>query len=334
MDVLPVQRVPKKRTYIIRSISLVVILLVGVVLTYAAFFGPASADDSIQSVVIQPDTTQAQVAAQLRNDGYGKSTWALRATYAAVSNGAPIRPGAYDLRKNQDAWSIARTLAGPPRMVFITFPPGIRKEQIGEILARQLGWNEQQKATWNAVATTLDPNFMEGVYYPDTYLIPSDQSPEQIAARMRGRFLEVFAPYAQEAKEKRISIATVLTMASIIDREAGATDKALVSGILWNRLRDGMRLQADATLQYARGTSGAWWPVPKSEDKFIDSPFNTYKKAGLPPHPINNPSMASVAAALNPQETPCLFYLHANNQQIYCSLTYAQHKKNVDTYLR
>ncbi len=233
-----------------------------------------------------------------------------------------------------DAWSLASVLADPPALAFVTFPQGLRKEQVGSILADALNWTEEQRKEWDTVATAPSPDLIEGVYYPDTYLIPSDQTPEQIAARMRGRFMDVFAPYAKEAQDQGLNWQKVLTLASIVDRESSKTDKALVAGILWNRLEDGMKLQADATLQYIKGTEGNWWPAPTSDDKYLDSDFNTYQNAGLPPHPIDSPGMDSVAAVLEPADTDCIYYLHDANHQIHCSLTYAGQKKNVDRYLR
>ena len=83
----------------------------------------------------------------------------------------------------------------------------------------------------------------------------------------------------------------------------------LISGIIHNRLKIGMPLQIDATLQYITGQSNNWWPVPRSEDKEIDSPFNTYQNKGLPPLPIATPSKDAIRAALNPAKTDCLYYL-------------------------
>ncbi|MEO6536600.1 MAG: endolytic transglycosylase MltG, partial [Candidatus Paceibacterota bacterium] len=91
---------------------------------------------------------------------------------------------------------------------------------------------------------------------------------------------------------------------------------------------------ADATLQYIKGTEGNWWPTPLSADKYLKSPFNTYQHTGLPPHPINNPSLESIAAVLNPESTNCLFYLHDASHDIHCSVTYGGQKSNVNKYLK
>lgn len=311
-----------------------VLLLVGSLLTYAHFFGPVDSSAVPAQYLIQPGTESIPtVANDMAAQGIVKSAWALRiALYK--EGGSHVRPGGYVVGRNMDAWTVAKVLTEPPALAFVTFPSAIRKEQMADILADALGWSDAQKEEWNTVATNPGPDFAEGVYYPDTYLIPSDQSPSQIAARMRGRFTDVFAPYAAQAQQKRIPWQKVLTLASIVDRESGKTDKALVAGILWNRLDSGMKLQADATLQYVKGKEGNWWPQPTSADKYLDSPFNTYQHTGLPPHPIDNPSLESIAAVLNPDETDCIFYLHDASHQIHCSITYAGQVKNVNTYLR
>jgi UPF0755 protein len=129
---------------------------------------------------------------------------------------------------------------------------------------------------------------------------------------------------------------TALKIASIIQREAaGKKDMNLISGIIWNRIFNGMKLQIAATLQYAKGSEeDGWWQRVNSEDKKIDSSYNTYLHAGLPPGPIANPGLAAISAAYNPQKTNCLFYLHDKKRKIHCATTYEQHKKNIDIYLK
>ena len=95
-----------------------------------------------------------------------------------------------------------------------------------------------------------------------------------------------------------------------------------------------MLLQADATLQYLRGTEGDWWPQPDVEDKDDESLYNTYEHKGLPPAPIATPSLASIEAVLDPQATKCLYYLHDAYGRIHCSTNYEAHKANVNRYLR
>lgn len=321
-----------RKRHVLWSAGSLLALLIGSLLLYSHLFGPVDAAAQPSQFIVREDASMADVIENLSATHMVRSAWALR--IALASEPGHIRPGSYSLGQEMDAWTVAKVLTDPPAMAFVTFPPGIRKEQMGDILADALGWSDAQKKDWNTVATDPEPGFAEGVYYPDTYLIPSDQSPEQIAARMRGRFTDVFAPYAQQAQKEDLPWTEVLTLASIVDRESAKSDKALVAGILWNRLKSGMLLQADATLQYAKGTEGNWWPTPTSADKYLSSAFNTYQHTGLPPHPIDNPSMDSVEAVLNPDKTDCLYYLHDSSHQIHCSLTYDGQVQNVNTYLR
>ncbi|PIZ54462.1 aminodeoxychorismate lyase, partial [Candidatus Uhrbacteria bacterium CG_4_10_14_0_2_um_filter_41_21] len=93
------------------------------------------------------------------------------------------------------------------------------------------------------------------------------------------------------------------------------------------RLFINMRLQIDSSLQYVRGSNPnePWWPIPVPNDKYLDSPYNTYQNKGLPPGPIANPSIDAIIATLNPRETDCLFYFHDSDSNFHCTPTYKEH---------
>lgn len=323
----------RSRRYAVKAGACFVGALFVIGLLYSHLFGPTNAKGEAGTFLVTPGQDVGAVSRALKEQGLVESRIVTELVLEHAAGDKGIRPGSYDANGRMDLWTLTKVLTSMPRMVFVTIPSSVRKEQIGEQLAEELFWGPEQRAAWVA-ATEADPDMMEGVYYPDTYLIPTDQSPAAIAARLRGRFADVFAKYADEAKAKGLEWNEVLTLASIVDREASKTDRELVAGILWNRLEIGMALQADATLQYVAGEEGSWWEAPKAAYKYIDSPFNTYKYAGLPPHPINNPTVESVEAVLNPQVTGCMFYLHDANHQIHCSITYSGQKANVNKYLR
>jgi UPF0755 protein len=183
----------------------------------------------------------------------------------------------------------------------------------------------------------MGTDYVEGVYYPDTYLIPVDETGAQVAKRFIDRFNEKFAPYAQKFLDADIRWVTALKIASLIEREAGAlADMKLISGIIWNRLNTNMLLQIDATMQYTREKKpdGSWWGGIDLAQMKSDSPYNTYVYKGLPPTPICSPSITSIEAVLNPEETECLYYLHDKSRQIHCAKTYAEHKENIKLYLQ
>lgn len=312
-----------------------VLALLALGLFYSYLFGPTDKFAQVQEFIVEEGETYGDVVKELKEKNLIRDEGAFRLAYLRYAKGRDVRAGGYKISGAMDTWSIAESLARPPFFVWITIKPGERKEQIAEKLVRELNWSDAEVSEWLGTSTVLAPSYTEGVYFPDTYLIPSDYTPGEVAERFRSRFKQEFAEYAARAGEKDMLWTDVLTLASLVEREASRTDKALVAGILWNRIHEGMPLAVDATLQYVKGNKEiGWWPVPKSEDKFLESPFNTYLNTGLPPHPIANPSTASIEAVIDYEETDCLFYIHDNDGVIHCSPSYAGHLANIDRYLR
>jgi UPF0755 protein len=247
-----------------------------------------------------------------------------------------IKPGGYELSQNMWAFDVFKKINSKPDLVWVSYSSCLRKEQIGEILAEALGWSNQELTKWNTIYTNLKPEYFEGVYYPDTYLIPVSESGEQVAKRLISRFNEKFAPLADKYIAANIRWVTGLKIASLIAREAaGINDMKLISGIIWNRLEQGMPLQIDATMQYTLGKNnqGKWWGLIDIKEKQSDSPYNSYLYKGLPPTPICSPNIDYIEASLNPEKTDCLFYLHDHFKQIHCSVTYEEHLQNIKKYL-
>lgn len=230
--------------------------------------------------------------------------------------------------------SFYQNLANPSmKMVYIQ--EGLRKEEIAEIVGTKLGWNEKEKNTFINAHLALDTDNLEGKYFPKTYLLYKDEDPMGVTATMLKQFSKETSKVRKQKRMEVINEDTALKIASIIQREAGGkSDMKLISGIIWNRLWAGMRLQMDATLQYAKGNEEeGWWQQVESSDKKINSPYNTYKEEGLPPSPIANPGLAAIEAAYNPQKTSCMFYLHDKKRRIHCAKTYEEHKRNIAKYL-
>lgn len=321
-----------RRRFILAGLAALAFLILSL-LVYAQLFGSVTGYSESEEFIVNPDDSIEEVARGLKELNFIRSELAFRIAFAATGE-ADILEGGYTISRSQDAWVIAEAFARPPYLAWVIIPPGMRKEEIANLLAKKLKWTDEVKQKWVEVYTAPDKTLIEGVYFGDTYLIASDQDPEAVAKRLRGRFEEVFAPYAQKAAAKGLSWNEVITMASLVEREAARNDKALVAGILWNRIDIGMALQVDATLQYIRGKEGNWWPAPEAADKKLESPFNTYKYPGLPPHPIANPSLDSIIAVLEPDATDCIYYLHDLDGKIHCSETYAGQKANVNRYLR
>ncbi len=230
--------------------------------------------------------------------------------------------------------SFYQNLANPTVRI-VRIQEGLRKEQIADIMGDKLGWTEIQKTAFLNAHLAIDSENLEGRYFPKTYMIPKDEDPMGVTAVMLHEFARQNEKIKKPKSTQIINQDTALKIASIIQREAaGKQDMKLISGIIWNRIFAGMKLQMDATLQYAKGNEeDGWWQLVSPVDKKIDSTYNTYLHTGLPPSPIANPGLAAIEAAYNPQKTSCIFYLHDHNRQIHCSKTYEEHKRNISKYL-
>ncbi|MCL4405570.1 endolytic transglycosylase MltG [Patescibacteria group bacterium] len=324
------------------SICLAVVILLVAIFVFGV--SAPSKDRRQAQFTVNPNESTAQIGNDLQKYGFIRSSLAFYALFP-FSGKSQFQPGGYYLSPSMNLFGIISALsAAHPPLAWVTIPPGLRKEQIGDLLKTALDWTSSEESGFIATDTTInwtvnpptpDKDYFEGVYLPDTYLIPATSTPAQVAARLQDHFEEVFAPYAKEAAAQNIKWTTVLKVASIIQREAsGAQDMGIISGIIWNRLADRMYLDIDSTVQYARGNTGAgWWAPIKPADEKIDSPYNTYLHTGLPPAPIAEPSLAAIEAAIYPATTTCLYYIHDSSGQIHCSPTYQGQLENIKKYL-
>lgn len=236
-------------------------------------------------------------------------------------------------------WSVLADLSfyqnlANPSVRIIKIQEGLRKEQIADIVGDKLGWDESERTEFINAHLALGLPNLEGYYFPKSYMIPRDDDPIEVSQLMLGEFNKQTKAIVKAKNTRIINEDTAVKIASIIQREAGGkSDMRLISGIIWNRLFKGMKLQMDATLQYAKGNEeDGWWQTVEPEDKKIDSPYNTYLHTDLPPSAIANPGLAAIEAAYNPQKTDCMYYLHDKKGKIHCAKTYAEHKKNIDRY--
>lgn len=221
-----------------------------------------------------------------------------------------------------------------PSVKIVQVREGLRKEEIAEIMAEKLGWDESEKDQFLNAHLALNTDNLEGHYFPKTYMLLRGENPFQVSTTMFHEYTKQTETIKKTKQAKIINPDTALKIASIIQREAaGKGDMKLISGIIWNRVFSGMKLQIDATLQYAKGNEeDGWWKQVNPEDKSINSPYNTYLHKELPPSAIANPGLAAIEAAYNPQKTSCMYYLHDKNRKIHCSKTYDEHKRNIARY--
>ncbi len=222
---------------------------------------------------------------------------------------------------------LIQQLASPSARTLVIFS-GERKEEVAQNFANILRWDTDKQSQFLDLAAGSTPTIEEGVFFPGKYVVERTATPQVVADKVRSEFsTHVITRYTREVSNL-VPLRDALTIASLLEREAfDFTDMRIISGIIWNRLFVDMPLQLDASLQYVKGSQSdmPWWPRVRPADKFIDSPYNTYKNTGLPPGPIANPSVEAIVAALNPKQTDCFYYFHDQNGVFYCNETYEGH---------
>jgi UPF0755 protein len=177
----------------------------------------------------------------------------------------------------------------------------------------------------------IDADTLEGYLFPDTYYFPKGIKLEDIPRKMVQRYKTVFVDsYRSRAKELGFTEQQIITLASIVEKEAKVlSERKLIAAVYYNRLKLGMKLQADPTAVY--GTK-AWITKITANDLKRKSPYNTYLHKGLPPGPIANPGEGAILAALYPEKVDYLFFVAQGDGSHYFSKDYSAHEKAVNRY--
>jgi UPF0755 protein len=311
-----------------------VIIFAGIL--YFLFFAAPQGSVEPERFVVPLNASRSQAIQSLVDEGFIKSSFGFNIALLLRGKFGAIAPGGYKISKNQNVFQIAGILTAEPYMKWVVVPEGERKEQIADMLAQELDWSNQTKNEFLNEYASKGTDYKEGIYFPDTYLLPKDETGGQIAERFIAHFQEKFAPLYPQFTKQNVRWPTAIKIASLVEREAAnENDMPLIAGIIWNRLLQNMKLDIDATIQYARGDIGnGYWAPLISGDTKMNSPYNTYLHAGLPPTPISNPGLPAIEAVLNPAKTKCLYYIHDKDGVIHCAITYAEHQANIEKYLK
>jgi UPF0755 protein len=280
-----------------------------------------------------------QVGAFLRSRGVIRSAGAFALYVRARGLDSQIQAGEYVFPAHRSLHEIVDMLGsgGRPPAIWVSFPEGFTARQVAQRL------QEARLASVPAVmhvvrATSLRIDGartagLEGYLYPETYLIPRHASAAAIARMMTREFLKRLPKDHNLARHGLgYNVPQIITVASMVEREAKADDeRKLIAGVMYNRLRLGMPLQVDATIEYAL-------PAHKTalslHDLALNSPYNTYVHPGLPPTPIANPGAKSIAAAFHPAKTSYLYYVYKGNGHHQFSRTLQEQKAAEQRYLR
>ena len=311
----------------IPTIGIGIILILIIIVILFQFSAPQRGAEG-ERIVVNQTTSEKELIPKLKEQGYIKSEWAFNFALSVKGWKGKIKPGGYNISKSMNVWQLADVLANKPYQKWIVIPEGLRKEEVAERMQGLFNWDETIKEDFISQSK-------EGYLFPDTYLLNLDYTAEDVAKRMKTQFNEKLSDLFVEATKNNIRNDTVIVLASLIQKEAGnEKEMPLIAGVIWNRWLKGMPFQIDATVQYALGEPGNWWPKVKPEDYKTDSPYNTYTNKGRPPAPICNPGLAAIDAVVNSEDSEYFYYLHDNKGQIHLAKTYEEHLKNIEKYLK
>lgn len=313
-------------------------MVVGLAFIFGLFlwwlFSPVNVSDiSVRHITIPKGTSVGSITSQLESQGIVRSSFVLLLMLRGKDSRAIIQSGSYELSPSMSVGEVADQLLSGSKDNWVTLLEGWRVEEVADELAREFGLRYFNPTEFMELARST-----EGRLFPDTYLFPKQASASLVLTTLLDTFEKKYQQALSEVGAPQLTKEETLILASLLEREAkDLKDKKIVAGILLNRLKAGIALQVDATLQYIKGydaTKKTWWPQPKSLDKAIKSPFNTYLNRGLPPAPICNPGLNALKAAVAPTKSDYFYYLTDGEGRMHYARTLEEHNANINRYLK
>lgn len=302
---------------------LIVLAVAALAWVWWASAAPSSSSETVE-VTVEPGTPVRELGVRLEREGVIRSRWLFEGWLRASGDAPRIQAGTYEFPRNLTLPAVVdRLLEGATVLVTVTIPEGLRIEEAAGAAAR--GPAEVDSAAFARLATdpvlvdsllpssffaepAQTPSTLEGYLFPETYRVDPATDARDLVGIMVEEFRETFeAEWLARADSIGRSVHEIVTLASIVEEEARvAEERPVIAGVFWNRLGEGMRLEADPTVQYALGGHR---DRVLYRDLEVESPYNTYRVEGLPPGPIASPGRASLEATLWPDSVPWLFFV-------------------------
>lgn len=301
--------------------------------------GPAT------EIVIPPGTSTQAIAEQLAAAGVFKRSWTFALLVRLRGDGAKLKAGRYRFEGPYSVLDVEQKLVqGDVERREVTFPEGRNIFEMSEIVAKA-GLSAERflaAAKDPALIQDLDPDAktLEGYLFPETYELNDPVSESALVAEMVKHSKSVFSelglpPSGRAINGQALSLREIVTLASIVELETAApVERPHIAGVFLNRLRIGMRLQTDPTVIYAMKLAGTYAGNIRKTDLSGDSPYNTYRFAGLPPGPIGSPGRSALLAVLEPEPTEDLYFVSRNDGTHVFSKTLRDHERAVDEFQR
>ncbi len=333
------KRIEKNKKILTKAVSFIAIAALVIFGGYFyADFMPKSAEGSVVVTIPQGAGT-VRVAKELKKNNLISSEYFYRVMSKICGIDGKYNSGKFNVDRSAGYQKIFKTLTQPGEdinAVTVTIPEGYEIYKIADLLESK-GLIDKDKFYYLINYGTFDYDFvknipqrdsrLEGYLFPDTYkFVPNDEY--GTINEMLGRYEQVYQKYASQIDESGMTMDEIITLASIIEREAqGDHDRKLVSSVFHNRLKssDYPYLQSCATVQYVLKERK---PVLSVKDTQIDSPYNTYINKGLPIGPIASPGEKAIEAAINPEKSEYLFFVLGSDGKHHFSKTFNEHLQN------
>jgi UPF0755 protein len=308
-----------------------------------------SSDATPIPFTIEAGENGATIATRLERQGVISDAELFRLLLRYWGVDEHLEAGDYLLQRNMPMSEVVSQLQhGRLLAKTVTIREGLRAEEVAHLLAAE-GLADQEEFIrlvrddafhydFLRDRPSIAPKTLEGFLFPDTYQFAVNISTTALIDTMLQNFDQrVTIDMRQQALDNGLTLFQALTLASIVEREAVIPEeRPIIASVYLNRLRRGIYLEADPTVQYAKGydvSTGTWWPPLKAEElRTVDSPFNTYIHPGLPPGPICSPGLASLEAVLNPAQTNYLFFLAKGDGSHVFAETFEEQLANQEKY--
>lgn len=291
-------------------------------------------------VEVERGWNSGRILEHLRTRGVLRDDFVPLVYLKVLRRGDSLKAGIYEFREEMSPVEVIDTLVrGDVILRTVVIREGLDRFAIGEAMAAA-GFGSVEE--WTRVTSEPDlvrdlspeAESLEGFLFPDTYKLTPGTPPARIAGVMVQNFREKFGDKLAFISTG-LSVHETVTLASIVETEARLPrERPMIASVYLNRIRRKMLLQADPTVIYALKLAGRWDGNIRKDDLKADSPYNTYRAAGLPPGPIANPGLASLEAAANPAKTSFLYFVSRNDGSHVFSGSLAEHNRHVQEYQR
>ena len=300
-------------------------------------------NSSLREFEVKKGETLNSIVERMFKEGLIRNTSGMKLAAYITGSQNKLKAGKYILRSGSTFFEILDELkkGGKRKQKRVVIPEGIWQNKLAGLLRRELKLDSAKVMRLSSDkkfirSLGLNVDNLEGYLLPETYYFFVDVDENEVLQRLKYENDKIFEPARIQAQMEKLKMNRhqILTLASIIDGESNKVSEfPLISAVYHNRLRKGIPLQADPTIQYLKRNRRRYNKI-YYKDLEINSPFNTYKNAGLPPAPINNPGKEAIYAALFPANVSYLYFVADGKGGHKFATRYSDHLKNIKAYRR